>query len=241
MLNRKPIKDDQFLGINYQIDLLSLLEEKRQNIDSAQSIRKKVYERQEYIYEFANHANEIYIIKKGRVKIENHTEDAKIIIKNVFTGGEVFGELSLIGKTQRNDFAITMERTELYILSPDELFYLMEENSRLTAYVIRLLATRLNAAEKKIESFVFKKSRTRIIEFLGELAKKRGKRVGYDILIRKFFTHQEIANFTATSRQTVTTVLNELRKKDILTFDRRRLLIRDLDLLRGQLFNNGIY
>ena len=41
-------------------------------------------------------------------------------------------------------------------------------------------------------------------------------------------THQEIANLTATSRQTVTTVLNELRNKNILTFNRRRLLIRDM-------------
>ena len=44
-------------------------------------------------------------------------------------------------------------------------------------------------------------------------------------------THQEIANLTATSRQTVTTILNELRNKNIITFNRRRLLIRDMDLL----------
>jgi CRP-like cAMP-binding protein len=51
------------------------------------------------------------------------------------------------------------------------------------------------------------------------------------MLVRKFLTHQEIANLTATSRQTVTTVLNELRNKNILTFNRRRLLIRDMDAL----------
>jgi len=47
-------------------------------------------------------------------------------------------------------------------------------------------------------------------------------------------THQEIANLTATSRQTVTTVLNDLRNKNILTFNRSRLLIRDLDRLWGE-------
>ena len=44
-------------------------------------------------------------------------------------------------------------------------------------------------------------------------------------------THQEIANLTATSRQTVTTVLNELRNDNILTFNRKRLLIRDMEKL----------
>ncbi len=51
------------------------------------------------------------------------------------------------------------------------------------------------------------------------------------MLVRRFLTHQEIANLTATSRQTVTTVLNELRSKNILTFNRRRLLVRDMELL----------
>ncbi|RMG79696.1 MAG: helix-turn-helix domain-containing protein, partial [Bacteroidetes bacterium] len=50
-----------------------------------------------------------------------------------------------------------------------------------------------------------------------------------------FMTHQEIANLTATSRQTVTTVLNELRTKNILTFNRKRLLIRDMEQLRKEI------
>ena len=85
--------------------------------------------------------------------------------------------------------------------------------------------------EKRLESLVFKDSRTRIIEFLKGLADKKGQRVGYEMLVRKFLTHQEIANLTATSRQTVTTVLNELRNRKIITFNRRRLLIRDMEQL----------
>ena len=87
--------------------------------------------------------------------------------------------------------------------------------------------------ENRLESLVFKDSRSRIVEFLIELVEKRGDRVGYEYVVRKFITHQEIANLTATSRQTVTTVLNDLRTSNIITFDRRRLLVRDLDKLRG--------
>ncbi len=51
------------------------------------------------------------------------------------------------------------------------------------------------------------------------------------MLVRNFLTHQEIANLTATSRQTVTTVLNELRNKNVLTFNRKRMLVRDMEKL----------
>ena len=85
--------------------------------------------------------------------------------------------------------------------------------------------------EKRLESLVFKDSRSRIVEFLVDLNSEKGERVGYEWVVRGFITHQEIANLTATSRQTVTTVLNELKTKNIITFNRKRLLIRDVDLL----------
>jgi CRP-like cAMP-binding protein len=73
------------------------------------------------------------------------------------------------------------------------------------------------------------------VEFLVNLARTKGQRVGYEWLIRKPVTHQEIANLTATSRQTVTTTLNDLRFKKLLTFNRSRLLIRDLDKLTEEM------
>ena len=96
---------------------------------------------------------------------------------------------------------------------------------------MKIMGSRVLEMEKRLESLVFKDSRTRIIEFLLEIAEKKGRRVGFETEVRKFITHQEIANLTATSRQTVTTLLNDLRERNILTFDRRRLLIRDMEKL----------
>ena len=110
----------------------------------------------------------------------------------------------------------------------------MREHNGLSMFLMKIMGSRVLEMEKRLESLVFKDSRTRIVEFLQELARKKGQRVGYEVVVRKFITHQEIANLTATSRQTVTTVLNELRSKNILTFNRRRLLIRDMDRLTAE-------
>jgi len=82
--------------------------------------------------------------------------------------------------------------------------------------------------ERKIELLVFKDARTRIIEFLKDLAQERGQKVGFETMIKNHFTHKDIASLTGTSRQTVTTVLNELRESNVINFDRRRILIRDV-------------
>jgi len=44
-------------------------------------------------------------------------------------------------------------------------------------------------------------------------------------------THKDIAALTGTSRQTVTTILNELKDQNLINFDRKKILIRDLERL----------
>ncbi len=192
------------------------------------------YRKGEYIYLPEEHSDKIYFISDGRVKIGTYGESGKEITKAILNKGEVFGELALIGEDKRRDFAYAMEDATLCVMSVNDLKGMMRDHNGLSLFLMKIMGSRVLEMEQRLEALVFKDSRTRIIEFLRELAEKKGQRVGYEMLVRKFMTHQEIANLTATSRQTVTTVLNELRNKNVLVFDRRRLLIRDMDLLRKE-------
>ena len=194
----------------------------------------RIYQKGEYIFLPEEYSDRVFFITEGRVKIGNYSDSGKEITKAILTNGEVFGELSLIGEARRRDFAYAMEETQTCILSVNEIKSLMRDHNGLSLFLMKIMGSRVLEMEQRLESLVFKDSRTRIIEFLCELANRRGQRVGYEMLVRKFMTHQEIANLTATSRQTVTTVLNDLRNKNILTFNRRRLLIRDMDLLKAE-------
>ncbi len=195
---------------------------------------RKTYKKGNYIYLPEEQSDRLFLMTDGRVKIGTYSESGKEITKTILNSGEVFGELSLIGEEKRRDFAIAMEDTEVCILTVDDMKSLMREHNGLSLFLMRIMGFRMLDMENRLESLVFKDSRTRIIEFLHDMGVKKGQRVGYEMLVRKFMTHQEIANLTATSRQTVTTVLNELRNKNVLTFNRRRLLIRDMDQLLAE-------
>ncbi|MCB0680661.1 MAG: winged helix-turn-helix domain-containing protein, partial [Saprospiraceae bacterium] len=64
-----------------------------------------------------------------------------------------------------------------------------------------------------------------------DTARQRGRKVGFETLLKHCLTQQDIANITGTSRQTVTSVLNELKKENLIYFNRRSILIRDLGRL----------
>lgn len=203
-----------------------------ENLD--QEHHKKVA-KNEYVYVPDQDSDTIYFITEGRVKIGSYSDEGKEITKAILGKGEVFGELSLVGQSKRHDFAIAVEDTALCTIQAKMMKGMIKDHSSLSMFFMKMMGSKVLEMENRLESLVFKDSRSRIVEYLVEMVNKRGQRVGYEWVIRNFLTHQEIANLTATSRQTVTTVLNELRTEDILTFNRKRLLIRDLDKLKAEI------
>ena len=195
----------------------------------------KLIKKNEYVYLPDDKSDVIYFISDGRVKIGSTSDDGKEIIKAILDKGEVFGELSLIGESTRRDYAIAVEDTQLCCIDSEEMKSLIKDRGSLSMFFMKIMGSKVLEMENRLQSLVFKDSRSRIIEYLTGLVNKRGQRVGYEWVVRNFITHQEIANLTATSRQTVTTVLNELRGSEIITFNRKRLLVRDLDKLSGEI------
>jgi CRP-like cAMP-binding protein len=195
----------------------------------------KKYKKGEYIYLPNEMSDRVFFLTEGRVKIGAYGESGKEITKAILGRGEVFGELSLIGEDKRRDFAYVMEEATVCAISLEVMRSLMRERTDLNMFFMKIFGGRMIELEQRLESLVFKDSRARIVEYMHDLATKKGQRVGYEMLVRKFLTQEEIANITATSRQTVNTVLNELREKNIITFDRRRLLVRDMDQLKKEI------
>ena len=196
---------------------------------------RPMYKKGEPVYVPSDMSDRIFFINEGRIKISVMNDEGKEITKAILGRGEVFGELALVGEERRHDHALALEDTTVCVVSLAELRSLMRERSDLNLFFMRMFGSRQLEMERRLESLVFRDSRSRIVEYLIHVAKSKGQRVGYEWVVRNFITHQEIANLTATSRQTVTTTLNDLRFKKLITFNRSRLLIRDLDKLALEL------
>lgn len=189
----------------------------------------EVKSRYSFIYMPDEPSDRIFFLAKGTVKIATHSSDGKEIIKSLIHPTAMFGELGLVGEQTRQDFAQALkEEVYLYTLRVDDFKLLMRQNFDLCNHVMMLFGNRLMKAENKLESLIFKDARTRIIDFIKDSIDKRGRRVGYEMLLKHSLTHQDIANITCTSRQTVTLVLNELKKSDLIYFNRGKILVRDM-------------
>jgi len=189
----------------------------------------KTKEKGTHIY-FPNEPSKvIFFLKNGRVKIGSYSNDGKEIIKGIMHSGDMFGEMGLVGQDTRTDFAIAMDDdVRICTMNVVEILEMMRGNAELSLKITTTIGDKLTKVERKFESLIFKDARTRIVDLIKEMATERGKILaGEAILLEHSLTHQDIASLTATSRQTVTTVLNELKDKELINFDRKSILIHE--------------
>ena len=227
--------ETQVLTSSDNFDLESIFNANDQEVDISKSLGQH-YRKDKYIYMPEQLSDKIYFISSGRVKLGTYGRHGQEVTKAILGKGDIFGELSIVGEIVRRDFAYTMEGTHCYEISVKKMLRMIQLNKSLRTYFMNNFGTRIMDIEHRLNTIVLKNSRSRIIQFLIDLTEKKGQRVGYEWVVRKFMTHKEVGDLSATSRQTVTMILNELRKKDLIKFDRKRLLVRNLDLLREEVY-----
>ena len=200
------------------------------NLQAAIKVQK--VSRYNSLYELGDPSEKIFFLLNGTVKTCTMSNDGREVIKTVLHPVSMFGELGLVGEKHRHESAIALNKDVVFCtISVKEFQLLMRSNHSLCLKILNMVGKRLLTVEQKLESLIFKDARARIIDFLKESANKRGRRVGYEMLFKHCLTQQDIANLTGTSRQTVTSVLNDLRKDNLIYFNRNTILIRDMGKL----------
>jgi CRP-like cAMP-binding protein len=193
--------------------------------------RMRTMEKGKYIYFPNDPSTVVFLLKEGNVKIGSYSDEGKEVIKTILEPGEIFGELSIAGQEKRTDFAKAMNNARICAVSKEEMLQILNDIPSLSLKITNLIGLRLQRIERRFESLVFKDARKRVTDFIKTSALEKGKKVGYEYVFKHRLTHKDIANLTATSRQTVTIVLNELRDKKVISFDRNRILIHEMDQL----------
>ncbi len=187
-----------------------------------------------YVFQDQDPADQIFILKSGALKAECSSPTGRKFIKEIFNSGDLFGELALYN-TLYMESVIALEPSVVVSIDKENFKKILLEQPQINTVVNHIMVKRRMQLEKRFEKLIFMDSRSRILEFLINLAEKEGRAVGFEKEVKINLTHQDIAELNFTSRQKVTILMNELKSKKIISFNRRRILFRDLDQLRTEL------
>jgi len=220
----------KFLMIQ-QLEILKDLNENQLN-DLAQCSSFQQLKKEDKIFDAGQAIRSVYILIKGSIKVGLEMEPGKSIIKQLVHEGEVFGENILTAKETRSDYAQALNESQLLVIPKSKFKELLIENTVFCTTIVSHIMKQLSNLEQRISDFVYIKAQKRIEGFLKKMALSKGIKIGIDeILVKHSLSHSDIAYLTDTSRQTVSRVLGELKRANIIHFSARKphkILVRNL-------------
>lgn len=185
------------------------------------------FRRGEWLFQESDRAVQVYLLEEGLVKVSEYTEADLPVTKDILTTGALIGEGALFSTVRYPESARCQTACKLRVLPAMQLKYLMLQHPELSQWVLEQVGRRLQRAERRRYDLLHRTSRRRILLFLGDWVRERGQRVGLELVVRQAYAHGDIAGITGTCRQTVNTVLNDLRREGLVHFTRRYLIVRE--------------
>ncbi len=199
------------------------------------SIQEKILKNAR-IYEAGQEVEYVYLVEKGSVKLGMIAFGGKTLTKEIAYDHELFGENIFTGAKVTREFAEAMTETRL-IKIPVLLFKeTVIQNTTFANLVTQIIVHKLQNLEERLQNFVFRKAKERIVDFIYRTGLRKGIKIGInECLIDHGMSHKEIAYLTDTSRQTVARILNELKKENYIHYGSRKsskILIRNMEVMK---------
>jgi len=183
------------------------------------------------IYRQGDGCSQVCYLASGHVKLRAITKDGRGFIRSILRDGDFLGAISGQAGQRMLDSAISKGPIRLYRCKVGEFAALMETQPEIARHLLATLNRRLASAQRQTEMILYRPTAMRVALLLREFVGVHGGRCrhGHEIDFR--LTQQELADLVGASRPVVSTILNDLRQRRIVTYTRTFICIENMAAL----------
>jgi CRP/FNR family transcriptional regulator len=168
----------------------------------------------------------MYIIVRGKVKIVRITDDGKEMILALHSAGDFFGEIALVDGATAPATVTALEQSMVAIISRNDFYIILRMQPKIVDNLLNILCTRLRESWEKIQMLTFYNAADRVKLLLLMLADHMGEKTPRGTVLPIKLIHQDIADMTGLTRETVTRVLDRYTKNgEIEILSNKRILL----------------
>ncbi len=175
--------------------------------------------------------SEVIVLLSGRVKVMATTTEGRDVVLQFCGPGELLGELSVVDRGARSGTTEALEPIEALGVSAADFRALLERPG-FSAALMSSLIDRFRDADRRFVEFAAAKSLGRVAARIAELVDRFGEPTDEGIAIDLPLSQEELAGWTASSREAVAKALASLRTVGAIRTERRRITVLDLERLR---------
>ncbi len=214
------------LNLLREVPIFSDLSESEINVIVDMAVRRS-FSKSSLIVLEESHAETLYIIEFGSVKITRLNDEGREVILAMLGTSEFFGEMALLDGQGRSANVMALEDTQLLTLSRRDFLDVLHRFPSISIQLLKEMTGRLRKSDQHIKSLSLSDAEHRIGITLHRISEEMGIFRKGEVIIGKLPFQQDIANMAGTSRETVSRMLKNLEAKGLLKREGRRLTIHD--------------
>jgi len=173
----------------------------------------------------------IFMVCQGQAKLSTTSREGKTFILRIAKPGEVLGLHAVVTGMPYEVTVQTMQPSQLNFVNREDFLRFLKAHGDACLHAAQQISRECRDAYEVVRSIGLSHSiSTRVAKFLLESALE-GKVTDGAVRVKLVLTHEDIAQLTGTTRETITRILSEFRKQDIVELKGSTLTIRNKDAL----------
>lgn len=187
-----------------------------------QKAPSKTLKKGTYIYNAGDNPTHLYMVKSGIVGLFYNEESGHETFLRIFSNGAIFGHRSYLAQENYHATTMALNQCDLALVPIESINKQVKSDPQTLFCLAKLLATELGEAERRMSSMA---------------TQNVTKRVGETLVYLKLrypdhkWTRKEIAEYSATTLETVTRIMTQLTQDGTIIKNGRDFEIKDLDKL----------
>jgi CRP/FNR family transcriptional regulator, cyclic AMP receptor protein len=169
----------------------------------------------------------LFVLCSGRVKLTTTSKDGKMLILKQAEAGEALGLSATISNTNYEMNAETSTPCQLNFIGRQDFMKLLETEGEVGTKSAVWLSRDFQGAYRDIHDLVLARSSSGRLARLLLSCAHPDLRHSDELHLRSTMTHEEMAQRIGSSRETVTRLLSDLKKKRLIRLEGATLVIRD--------------
>jgi CRP/FNR family transcriptional regulator len=174
-----------------------------------------------------------FMLCSGQVKLSTTSREGKVLILKIAEAGDVLGLSAVISNTSYEMTAESSVPCQVNFVERESLIELIGKNGEAGLRSAEALSREFQSAYRDIHDLVLARSSA------GKLARlllswtDRHEQAEREIRIHSSLTHEEMAQMIGSSRETVTRLISDLKRKDLIRMDGSTMVIRNKTALEA--------
>jgi CRP-like cAMP-binding protein len=172
---------------------------------------------------------EVLVLLTGRVKVSYLTRDGREVILDFRGPGDLLGEMAVVDGNPRSNTVTAIESVEALAMSAAAFTALVTHSPTLANQLLQNMIRRFRDSDRKLIEFGASQTVGRVAARLVEMVQRFGTATPSGHVIDLPISQDELAGWTGASREAVAKALHALRELGLITTDRRRFTVVDLE------------